>query len=305
MTKNTKREQAGSTNMQETGLKKVSIESIKKTRMEKLTPWLSLIIMSLAVVVSLWSVYWSVTRASDLAKQNIKQQKISWALTLLSQLTGNNPDLQKSAATTFAALYKKGTVPNELLPALQEAAGDPKTNPDAVRILRNLLGSKRYSSIIQLGTNIFNCLFPISLDNRRFLRIGSENGRYFISTIVSDDNVVDFEIVNNVPRVNSLSNVFTTKSGTLVVNSLKTGDLIYKVDVGSEITVTYKNQVVKITEDRIVAGGTILTGNSINAGVGVILFKDGGSALGGSVANIPKNVMELYKRASDQNRARS
>ena len=283
-------------------LTKVSIENINKTFMESFTPWVHLLISVVAVSVSVYSVYFSVTKASEIAQQNIAQQKISWTLTLLSQLTSNNPDLQKFAATTFAALYDKGAVPNELLPALQEAAGNPKTNPDAAMILRNLLGSNRYPSTIQLGTNILSCLFPVSLDNRRFIRIGSENGRYFISVIASYDNTVDFEIVNNAPRSNALSNVFTTHSGTLVVNSLKTGDLIYKVDVGSEITVFYNNKVIKITEDKIIADGTTLVGNSINTGVGIILHKNGSIGIGGSVGNIPKPVMELYKRALVKNR---
>ena len=283
-------------------LTKVSIEKINRTFMERLTPWLHLLISIVAVSVSVYSVYFSVTKTSEISQQNIAQQKISWTLTLLSQLTSNNPDLQKFAATTFAALYDKGAVPNELLPALQEAAGNPKTNPDAAMILRNLLGSNRYPSSIQLGTNILNCLFPVSLDNSRFIRIGEENGRYFISVIVSCDDTVDFEIVNNVPRSNALSNVFTTHSGTLVVNSLKTGDLIYKVDVGSEIIVSYNNKVMKITEDKIIAGGITLGSNSINTGVGIILHKNGGTGIGGSVGNIPKRVMELYKRALAKNR---
>lgn len=283
-------------------LTKVSIENINKTFMERFTPWFHLLISIVAVSVSVYSVYFSVTKTSEISQQNIAQQKISWTLTLLSQLTSNNPDLQKFAATTFAALYDKGAVPNELLPALQEAAGNPKTNPDAAMILRNLLGSSRYPSTIQLGTNILNCLFPVSLDNRRFIRIGAENGRYFISVIVSYDDTVDFEIVNNVPRSNALSNVFTTHSGTLVVNSLKTGDLIYKVDVGREIIVSYNNNVIKITEDKIIAGGSTLVGNSINTGVGIILHKNGSTGIGGSVGNIPKRVMELYKRALAKNR---
>lgn len=301
MTENIKPKQSGSADKQETGIKKVSIESIKKNRIERLTPWLQLVLALVAIAVSVYSVHFSVKRAEELAQQNIEQQKISWSLVLLSQLTSNNPGLEKFAATTFAELYKKKTIPDSLLPALQEAAGDPKIGPDAAKILKDLLGNKRFSFPIQLGTNIFNCIFPISLDNKRFFIISSEKGRYFISVIVSDDNVFDFEVVNNMPRGNPLSYVFATQSGTLVACSSKTGDTIYKVDVGSEISLSYlspsKPQLVKITQDKLMAGGATLVGNSFNTGVGVILFKNGGIGLGGSaLGNIPKNIMELYHR---------
>lgn len=301
--------------MQQKEITRVSIESIKKTRLEKLQPWLQLLVAVLAVAVPSSFAYWSVkttqrlTRqnmetTAHLAQQNIEQQKISWSLTLLAQLTSNNPGLQKFAASTFAALYTKGTVPDYLLPALQEAAGDPKTNPDAARILRDLLASKRYPSRIQLGTNIFDCLFPISLDNKRFVRIGEENGRYFISVIVSEDNLVDFEIVDNVPRVNSFSHVAATQSGTLVVSSPRTGHLIYKVNVGSEITLSYSNHTVKVAGDRIMVDGSTLTRNQFQTGVGIILFEHAGFGLGGSETTIPKNVLDLYKKALDQSTGR-
>lgn len=278
------------------GITKVSIENIKQTRLGKLTPLLHLLVALSAVAVSVFSVYWSTSNT-------IEQEKISWSLTLLSQLTSNNAGLQKFAATTFAALYKKGTIPESLLPALKEAAGDPKTSPDAARILRDLLGGKRYLSPVRLGTNTFEfASFPISLDYKRFFLIGSENGQYFISVIVTDGNVVGWEVVDNQPYENPFSYSFTTRAGKLVVIDAETGDTIYKADVGSEINLSYfsppKPQIVKVTQNKLIAGGVTLMRNDFRGegSVGVVLDTNGGLGIG---ARAPIEVMDLFRKASE------
>jgi hypothetical protein len=153
-----------------------------------------------------------------------------------------------------------------------------------------------------MGSNLFeNVPFPLSLNENRYFIINDNNGQYSISVITSNENIAEFEIVNNKPVSNTLSHVFLTDKKTLVVCSLEDGNLVYKVNIGQEIALTYLEPdnpvLIKINPDRILIGKSSFSGNTISGvAVGIILFKNGGFALGASRI-APGPVSELYRSA--------
>jgi len=241
------------------------------------------------------------TLARALAQTSIDQQKITWTVSLLPHLSSSDSKLQLYASLVLKDLKEKGVFPDQLMPAIAKAAFDVKTDPDAARILKELLGNKKGQYSVNLGSNMFvNVPFPLSLDERRYFVIRSDKGQFYISVIASNDNVAEFEIIKNKPVSNSISNVFMTDKHTLVVSSLDDGNQVYMVNVGREIDMTYllpnKPVNIKVSSDKIFIGGSSFSGNSIQGfPVGIIVYKNGGLALG--AGRIPaRTVSELYDR---------
>jgi hypothetical protein len=239
--------------------------------------------------------------ARAMAQSSVDQQKISWTVSLLPHLSSADSKLQLYASLVLRDLKEKGVFPDHLMPAIGRAAFDERTDPDAAHILKELFGKGKGQYTLTMGSNLFsNVPFALSLDERRYFIINSDKGQFSISVIVGNEKIAEVEIVNNRPVRNSLSNVFLTHGQTLIVSSLDDGKQIYKANVGREIDLTYltpdKPVRIRVAPDRIQVGGSTLSNNSIsNFMVGIIVFKNGGMALGGnSIA--PKAVRELYLR---------
>ncbi|PKN51721.1 MAG: hypothetical protein CVU55_10820 [Deltaproteobacteria bacterium HGW-Deltaproteobacteria-13] len=240
--------------------------------------------------------------ARSMAQSSIDQQKISWTVSLLPHLSSTDPKLQLYASLVLRDLKKKGVFPDHLVPAIAKAAFDTETNPDAARILKDLLGKGQGQYTVSVGSNLFvNVPFPLSLDEKRYFIINSDKGQFSISVIVGNEDIAEFEIVNNKPVRNSLSNAFLTDSQTLVVSNLNDGKQVYKIDIGREIDLTYlspdKPVSIKVFTDKIQVGSNTLSNNSIQGFmVGIIVFKNGDLAMGGTRI-APRAVSELFRRA--------
>lgn len=273
--------------------------STKVVEIPKNRPGFVLSVFSLVATLLIAFFGWKIS--TDMNQVNVEQQKISWTVSLLAQISSENPRLQQNASLVLRDLHEKKIFPSHLLPALEKAVFDPRTDPDAAKVFKALLSERGYPHHIQLGSNIFrDVLFPLSYDNNRFFIFSTEEGRLQVYVIAADRERAEFEVVKNTPNANSFSNAFTTNSGVLVVSRLDNGDLIYKLTVAQDIIrILFEGSTrqidTKITREEISLNGSKLRSNQIvGSPVGIALFKNGGFAIGST--DLPSSVMELIKR---------
>lgn len=288
--------------------KKRVVEIIKvppKEKFEKFTLGIQIALLFISLFLTGLIAYRGWIISGQLASANIDQQKIAWSISLLPQLSSESPLLQRNASLVLKDLNDKGMFPTHLLPTLAHVLLDPKIDPDAAKILKDLLKEKNYPFYTRLGSNVFNnCLFPLSLNKERFFFISRENGQYAISIIVNAGDHAEFELIRNVPNSNSTSNIFRAKNGALVASNMEDGNIIYKMTTSPNIAITYYQSTPKpipitIAEKLITIGGVNLSNNQFtNFDVGIIVDKKGGISLGSNYA-VPPVVKKLFDQVHE------
>lgn len=150
---------------------------------------------------------------------------------------------------------------------------------------------------LNIGSSLFSCLVPLVLEDRYFFVAEGTKEDLFTVFFLKDGKPI-FEIYENEPRENPITEVTKTSVGVVTVADRQTGRFVYKVRPGfkgSSIFGRIKEEEAEIViNDReIRVGNSKVVDCTIQAEVGIILFKDGGMAIG---ATIPAEARHLFVR---------
>jgi|GEM_PF-1187922 len=150
---------------------------------------------------------------------------------------------------------------------------------------------------LNIGGSLFSCPIPLVLKNRYFFVAKGDEEDVFSVFILKDGKPV-FEVYENQPRDNSLTDVTETPVGVITVSDKKSGAFMYKIRPGykaSSIFGRIKDEETEIfiSDRELRVGGVTLVNNSIQAEVGVILNDDGSTSIG---ATIPPEARHLFVR---------
>jgi len=150
---------------------------------------------------------------------------------------------------------------------------------------------------LNIGGSLFSCPIPLVLEDRYFLVARGDKEDLFTVFFLKDGKPI-FEIYENEPRENSVTEVTKTGAGIITVTDRQTGNFVYKVRPGykgSSIFGRIKGgeTEIAINDREIRVGGSTVIDCTIEAEVGIVLFKDGRTAIG---AAIPAEARDLFVR---------
>jgi hypothetical protein len=148
---------------------------------------------------------------------------------------------------------------------------------------------------LNIGGNLFSCPIPLVFKNRYFFVAKGDKEDIFSVFILKDGEPV-FEVYENQPHDNPLTEVTKTPVGVITVSDKKSGAFMYKIRPGYKASSIFgrikdKEAEIFISDRELRVGGTTLRDNSIQAEVGVILNDDGSTSIG---ATIPPEARHLF-----------
>lgn len=147
------------------------------------------------------------------------------------------------------------------------------------------------------GSTFINCSVPLAF-----------NGRYFIlepgnppsfSVVLEYEGSPVFEIKNNKPCDNPLTDVVVNATGIVTISEKITGRFLYKFRPESETSVIFGNInggeiTAKISDKRIQIGGmTVENCTFSGCGAGIVVDEKGGIGMG---APIPASLLALFRK---------
>jgi len=145
------------------------------------------------------------------------------------------------------------------------------------------------------GSTFINCSIPLAFSGRYFI-LEPGNPPAF-SVVLEYNGAPVFEIKNNEPCDNPLTNVVKNAAGIVTVSEKSTGKFLYKFRPESETSIVFGNinggeMTAKISDKRIQIGGITMENNTfVNCGAGVVVDQNGGVSMG---APIPASLLALF-----------
>jgi len=150
---------------------------------------------------------------------------------------------------------------------------------------------------LNIGGCLFRCPIPIIFKDRYFF-VAKSDGKDLFSVFILKDGKPVFEVYENQPMNNTVTDVSKTSRGIITVSDKNTGDFLYKIRPGykgSSIFGHIKDNKIEIyiSDRELRAGGVTLLGSTVQSEVGIILYEDGSTAVG---ASIPAEARHLFIR---------
>lgn len=139
------------------------------------------------------------------------------------------------------------------------------------------------------GSNFINCSVPLAFCGRYFIL---EQGKIpLISVIQEYKGQPMFEIKQNEPIDNPLSDVTKTPIGIITVSDKASGDFLYKIRPSSETSVVFGKIdggeiSATITDKYIKIGENMIQNCAFSGGAGIVVSPDGGMGMGCSIPPI-------------------
>jgi hypothetical protein len=146
------------------------------------------------------------------------------------------------------------------------------------------------------GSDFINCQVPLVFEGRYFILEPADPP--LVSVILEYNGKLIFEVKQNEPNVNPITEVTKTPPGIITVSDRKSSRFIYKIRPDSETTVAFgridgEEISVRITDTHIHVGTNTIENVTFNGvGAGVVVNPNGGFALG---APIPPILLEWFK----------
>ncbi len=147
------------------------------------------------------------------------------------------------------------------------------------------------------GSEFINCSVPLAFEGRYF--IVESGDPPLISVMREYNNQPVFEVRQNKPGDNPLSDVSRTPAGIITVSDKKTSRFMYKIRPGSETSVVFGKIdggeiSARITDKLIQVGGVTVENCAFNGvGAGIVVDSKGGVGLG---CPIPPVLLQWFKR---------
>lgn len=147
---------------------------------------------------------------------------------------------------------------------------------------------------MKVGSNQLNCLVPFAFLGRYFIW---EKG--LISVVVEHEGNPIYEILNNEPNQNRLTDVVMSAPGIITVSDLKTDKFLYKIRPGSETSIIFgtlsEGDITATINDREIKIGTnTFSNNTVQAQIGIIVTDDGAGIRIAVGAPFPQFLQRLF-----------
>ena len=156
---------------------------------------------------------------------------------------------------------------------------------------------QRRNTMTRFGGNTFvNCSVPFAFNGRYFI-LATGNPPSF-SVVLEHNGKPVFEIVNNNPCDNPLTDAVINATGIITVSDKVTGKFIYKFRPESDTSIVFGKiddgeMIVKISDKRIQIGSNTFENNTVaNCGAGIVVNGDSIS-MG---APIPASLRALFQK---------
>ena len=145
------------------------------------------------------------------------------------------------------------------------------------------------------GSTFINCSVPLAFKGRYFVLEPSDPPSF--SVILEHNGNPVFEIRQNQPSDNPVTDVSISAAGIVTVSDKATGRFLYKFRPESETSIVFGKIdggeiSAKISDKRIQVGGITLENCTFNGvGAGVAVYENGGVGIG---APIPASLLALF-----------
>jgi hypothetical protein len=147
------------------------------------------------------------------------------------------------------------------------------------------------------GSTFINCSVPLAFKGRYFI-LEPGNPPSF-SVVLEHNGAPIFEIKNNLPLDNPITDVSTSGAGIVTVSDKATGRFLYKFRPESETSIVFGKIdggeiSAKISDRRIQVGGATIENCTFNGfGAGIVVDENGGIGIG---TPIPKSLLALFQQ---------
>ena len=147
------------------------------------------------------------------------------------------------------------------------------------------------------GSKFINCSVPLAFRGRYFILEPSTPP--LISVVLDHNGQALFEIKQNKPYENPLTDVAISGAGIITVSEKSTGKFLYKFRPESETSIIFGKIdggeiTAQISDKKIQVGGSTIencTFNGVDAGI--VVDEKGGVSIG---APIPEALLRLFKK---------
>jgi hypothetical protein len=149
---------------------------------------------------------------------------------------------------------------------------------------------------LNMENTLLNCSVPLRINDRFFVVNKGEKEDLFTVFVSEGDEVLIFEVVENTPEPNPLTEVTKGADGLITATNRLSGDVEYEIRPGykgsSVFGYTEGGEVEVSIDDRLIkAGNTTLEASQIQNEVGLVVGNDGQVSRGSS---LPEPVRALF-----------
>lgn len=154
---------------------------------------------------------------------------------------------------------------------------------------------------LNIENNMFGCTVPLVIKDRFFMVSKGQKADLFTVFAAEGKDLVIFEVIENAPEPNPLSEVTKTPDGVITATDRTTGKVIYQLKPGyrgSAIIGALRDKEVEvlINDEMIRAGDTTLAADQMQGEVGLVVGDDGSVTRGSS---LPSSVSDLFHPLED------
>jgi hypothetical protein len=149
---------------------------------------------------------------------------------------------------------------------------------------------------LNMQNTLLNCSVPLKINDRYFVVNKGQKEDLFTVFVSEGDEVLIFEVIENTPEPNPLTEVTKGPDGLITATNRLSGEVEYEIKPGykgsSVFGHTQGGEVEVSIDDRMIkAGNTTLEANQIQNEVGLVVGNDGKVTRGSS---LPEPVRALF-----------